>query len=246
MRGMTMRAVVWLVAGVLLAGAAAAGPCQQRIFENTAFTICGFDTRDMRLAIVDTDSKGRPYRSFAAYAARNPSRKVRFAMNAGMFGTDGKPIGLYVENGKVRHKANTRDGGGNFHMKPNGVFAQKDDGTLLLESTEDFLAVSPPVRWATQSGPLLVQHGRIHPAITDDGPSRYIRNGVGLLDGRRAWFVISDEPVSFGRLARFFRDGLSCRDALYFDGGVSSLWIPRERRRDDHALLGPLAIVSDR
>jgi uncharacterized protein YigE (DUF2233 family) len=241
-----MRAIALLLTGMLLAGAALAGPCQPRRFEDTAFTVCGFDTHDMRLAIIAGDAKGRVYGSFAAYAAQHSSRKIRFAMNAGMFGTDGWPIGLYVEDGKIRHKANTRDGGGNFHMKPNGVFAQKNDGGLILESTEDFLAKSPPVRWATQSGPLLVQHGRIHPGITDDGPSRYVRNGVGLLDSGRAWFVISDEPVSFGRLARFFRDGLHCREALYFDGAVSSLWVPRDRRQDDHAALGPLVIVSDR
>ncbi len=231
---------------LLFCGAALASPCQTRVFEASNFVICAFDTGDMTMAIVDADPYGRPYRSFAAFAAGHDTTKIRYAMNAGMFGTDGRPIGLYVEAGVVRHKANTRDGSGNFHMKPNGIFAQTPDGRLILDTTDAFLAAAPAVRWATQSGPMLVIDGALHPQISQDGPSHNIRNGVGLVDDHQAWFVISDEPVSFGRLARFFRDDLHCHSALYFDGDVSSLWLPAEHRRDDAAALGPLVIVSDR
>ena len=61
-----------------------------------------------------------------------------------------------------------------------------------------------------------------------------------------AWFAISDEPVSFGRLARFFRDSLGCRNALYLDGGVSSLWDRPAGRRDSYSRLGPLVAVFER
>lgn len=240
-----MRALAVALA-FLFCGVAAASPCQTRSFESSNFIICGFDSRDMTMRIVVADRQGRAYRSFAAWALGRDTSKVRFAMNAGMFGTDGFPIGLYVDDGVVRHRANTRDGGGNFHMKPNGVFAQTRDGALILKTTEDFLAAAPTVRWATQSGPMLVIGGAIHPGIAPEGPSRNIRNGVGLLDAHRAWFVISDEPVSFGRFARFFRDGLHCPNALYFDGSVSSLWLPAERRRDAAVELGPMVVVEDR
>lgn len=238
----------WLAAALLIwfSAAAEASPCHGVRFEGSTFLACGFDTSDMTMAIVDADRHGRAYRSFAAWAEGRNTRKVRFAMNAGMFGTDGFPIGLYVENGITRHRANTRDGGGNFHMKPNGVFAQTRDGSLILKTTEDYLAAPPALRWATQSGPMLVIDGAIHPEISPEGPSRNIRNGVGLIDAHRAWFVISEDPVSFGRLARFFRDALKCRNALYFDGTVSSLWLPAENRRDGAAELGPMVIVSDR
>jgi uncharacterized protein YigE (DUF2233 family) len=241
-----MRWIVAALVGVMVCGAAVASPCQRRLFENNTFTICGFDSRDMTMAIAVAGRDGHPYGSFAAYAAHNPSRKIRFAMNAGMFGTDGWPIGLYVANGIIQRKLNSRGGGGNFHMKPNGIFAQTADGALILQTTPAFQAASPAVRWATQSGPMLVIDGALHPQLSEDGPSRYRRNGVGLLDAHRAWFVISEGPVSFGRLARFFRDGLHCRNALYFDGAVSSLWIPRDRRQDAHAPLGPMVIVADR
>jgi uncharacterized protein YigE (DUF2233 family) len=231
---------------LLFGGVAVAGPCQTRVFETSHFIVCGFDSRDMTMRIVVADRRGAPYRSFAAWAQGHDTRKVRFAMNAGMFGTDFRPIGLYVEDGVRRRRANTRDGGGNFHMKPNGVFAQRRDGSLLLLATEDFLAAAPAVRWATQSGPMLVIDGALHPGISPDGPSRNIRNGVGLIDAHRAWFVISEDPVSFGRFARFFRDGLNTPNALYFDGAVSSLWLPAENRRDNAVELGPMVIVEDK
>jgi uncharacterized protein YigE (DUF2233 family) len=101
------------------------------------------------------------------------------------------------------------------------------------------------VRWATQSGPLLLIAGRLHPRFSADGPSLHIRNGVGVANPRTAWFAISDEPVSFGRFARFFRS-LGCRDALFFDGGVSSLWDPAAGRRDSRAEIGPIVAVFSR
>ena len=98
-------------------------------------------------------------------------------------------------------------------------------------------------RWATQSGPMLVIDGALHPAIQANGPSLHIRNGVGVADAERAWFAISEEPVSFGRLARLFRDVLGCRNALYLDGSVSSLWDRPAGRRDGAPELGPLVAV---
>ena len=61
-----------------------------------------------------------------------------------------------------------------------------------------------------------------------------------------AWFAISDEPVSFGRFARLFRDALGCRNALFLDGAVSSLWDRPAGRRDTYSRLGPLVAVFDR
>ena len=93
---------------------------------------------------------------------------------------------------------------------------------------------------------MLVIDGRLHPAFQPDGESRHVRNGVGVADRNRAWFVISEGPVSFGRFARFFRDVLGCRDALFFDGTVSSLWDPGARREDASYPFGPIAAVFER
>jgi uncharacterized protein YigE (DUF2233 family) len=93
---------------------------------------------------------------------------------------------------------------------------------------------------------MLVIDGNLHPRFQNDGPSRYIRNGVGVRDTHRAYFVISSGAVSFGRFARFFRDELGCTDALFFDGSVSSIWAPSLDRRDDAHAIGPMVVVLDR
>jgi uncharacterized protein YigE (DUF2233 family) len=216
---------------------AAAAPCAPRQFEGSNFTICPFDAKTQAMLLALPFSRG-----FAGLSAQG----VTFGMNAGMFDNLGAPIGLYVEDGKALHPLNSASGSGNFYMLPNGVFSQDANGRLHIETTQAFAARHAKPRWATQSGPILLIGGTLHPQISNDGPSRNIRNGVCLRDSGYAIFAISEDPVSFGRLARLFRDALGCRDALYLDGFVSSLWVPAARRMDARALLGPVVIVTNR
>ena len=108
-------------------------------------------------------------------------------------------------------RADTRDGASNFHLKPNGVF-WIGDGVAGVEETSRYLAAAPPARFATQSGPMLVIDGRIHPKILPTGTSEKIRNGVCVRDGATVVFAIAEEPVTFYAFARLFRDGLSCAE----------------------------------
>jgi uncharacterized protein YigE (DUF2233 family) len=169
---------------------------------------------------------------------------VQFAMNAGMFDEDGFPIGLYVEDGVGRHDINTADGAGNFYMKPNGVFWVDAQGKAHVDATPRYLTNKPSPRWATQSGPMLVIDGALHPSMAKPGTSRWPRNGVGVAADGSAWFVISDGFVTFNHFARFFRDQLGCTDALYLDGAISSLWDPQRGRIDMRRVLGPMLVVS--
>ena len=225
--------------------AVVAGHCELRRFEESSFTACRFDSREHELALIVENEGGVPLRSFARLGGQLGERRERllFAMNAGMYDDQGRPIGLYVEAGRERHALNLNDGPGNFHLKPNGVFAVTADGQVAIVTGEDWAKQARRPRWATQSGPMLVIAGALHPAIQPNGASRQVRNGVGVADSRTAWFAISEEPVSFGRFARFFRDSLGCRDALFLDGVVSSLWDPAARRRDPRAGLGPFVAV---
>ena len=191
---------------------------------------------------------GGPLRSFDALERHLGERaeSLLFAMNAGMYDAEGRPIGLYVEQGERQRRINLKDGPGNFHMKPNGVFTADEDGRVSIQTSDAYVRRNPSPMWATQSGPMLVIGGRIHPRISADGESRLVRNGVGVSDPETAWFVISDAPVSFGRFARFFRDALGCRDALFLDGTVSSLWDRGAGRRDGYERLGPMVLVFRR
>ncbi|MFN3944556.1 MAG: phosphodiester glycosidase family protein [Allosphingosinicella sp.] len=221
--------------------------CEAREFEGSAFTLCRYDParHDLRFHLDGADG---PLRSFARLEAHLGDRAGRllFAMNGGMYDRAGLPIGLYVEDGRTRRPLNLRDGWGNFHLKPNGVFAVDGDGRAHVATSEDLAARVPAPAFATQSGPMLVIGGELHPRILPDGDSLHVRNGVCAPGDGTAWFAISDEPVSFGRFARLFRDGLSCGDALYLDGSVSSLWDRPAHRRDAYPRLGPLIAVYAR
>jgi uncharacterized protein YigE (DUF2233 family) len=222
--------------------------CTERRFERSAFIICAVDPVRHDLALVLNGSDGKPLRSLPALATHlsNTSDAVTFAMNAGMYDLTGNPIGLYVENGIELHPLNRRMGAGNFHIVPNGVF-WKDKTGQHVATTDDFAAmtsISPT--YATQSGPMLVINGIINQHFSPDGESRNIRNGVGIDVAGKSWFVISKEPVSFGKFARLFQDELQCPNALYLDGLVSSLWDGSTGRADRKFPLGPLLVVTEK
>ncbi|HYN46789.1 MAG TPA: phosphodiester glycosidase family protein [Allosphingosinicella sp.] len=225
---------------------AVAAACEQRRFEGSAFTLCRYDRHRHRIAFFLDGRQGRLRSLTALEASLGPrAESLRFAMNAGMYDERGGPIGLYVAEGRERHAINRRRGGGNFHLLPNGVFQVAQNGRVSVVRSAEYDPDRRPL-WATQSGPMLVIDGALHPAIRPNGDSLHVRNGVGVADENIAWFAISDEPVSFGRLARLFRDQLGCRNALYLDGSVSSLWDRPAGRRDSYSGLGPLVAVFAR
>ena len=99
----------------------------------------------------------------------------------------------------------------------------------------------PRCTGATQSGPMLVIDGELHPRFLVDSTSRYVRNGVGTTaDGRKAVFVISNAFVTFHEFGSFFRDALKLPQALYFDGNISRLYAPDLGRHDPGRRLGPI------
>ena len=219
--------------------------CRQVIFENTPLTDCIAIPERHRIATALAGPDGN-FRSLAEFAKSRDPRTIAFAVNAGMFDEAGDPIGYFVQNGERTKELDTAEGEGNFHMLPNGVFFGTGDA-WEIRTAEDFRAnVGERPDFGTQSGPMLVANGRLHPEIRDDGPSRTIRNAVGIDEQGRAHFVISAAPISFGKLARFYRDELEARNALYLDGSVSQLWNPATGRLDSGAAIGPLIVVEKR
>jgi prepilin-type processing-associated H-X9-DG protein len=228
-----------------LASQGGRAPCAPLNFDGAHYTICAFDARRDEIRLYWKDSSGKPFGAFDALAQtlNAHGRALRFAMNAGMFEADQSPVGLFIEDGKREHRVDTRDGASNFHLKPNGVF-WIGDGAVGIAETSRYLANPPPARFATQSGPMLVVDGRIHPKILPTGTSEKVRNGVCTPDATTAIFAISDEPVTFHAFARLFRDALGCANALFLDGSVSSLYAPDLERDDDLTPLGPIVGVT--
>lgn len=218
---------------------------------DSQYVVCTFDMRqnkhpaDLRLFLAGAD--GKPYGSFAALAdaLKQRGEMLVFGMNAGMFQTDLRPVGLFVEAHRMIHRLNQRDGSGNFHLKPNGIFYFGRHSAGVME-TSAFARSGLKPDYATQSGPMLVINGVIHPKIQVSGTSTKIRNGVGVRDGHIVIFAISEDPVTFYRFASLFRNALSCPNALYLDGSVSSLYAPALGRAGSLRLLGPIVGIVEK
>lgn len=211
--------------------------------DSSRFTVFEFDTSAEEIQLFLNDATGRPFHRLENLDKwlATKGKHLTFAMNAGMFKPDYSPLGLYITKGKELVPLNLSSGQGNFFMKPNGVFFLTADGPGIVESSK-YSADASDVLLATQSGPLLVEQGVIHPAFNPVSKSRFIRNGVGVR-GNIAIFVISNEPVTFHELAIFFKKKLKCKDALYLDGVVSSVYLPERKRTDSRVNLGPIIAV---
>jgi len=226
---------------------AARPACAAARFEGEPFTVCRVDPAQHEMRLILSGQNGKPLRNFAALA-RNlgpETRRVAFVMNAGMYDASGFPIGLYIEQGRELIKLNRADGSGNFHLKPNGVFWIDSAGAHIAPTDRFARRAREGITSATQSGPMLVIDGKLHPQITPDGASRYVRNAVCVTDAGKAIFVISNTRVSFGKIARMMRDQLGCPNALYLDGYVSSLWDGASGRNNQDFMIGPMLVVFE-
>jgi len=235
----TRAALAALTAAV--AHPSSAATCRHVEFEANGYAVCEVAAgEDLRLWL--NDARGKPLGTFDRLreAVETEGGRLVFAMNAGMYHPDRRPVGLYVEDGEARSKLVRATGSGNFGLRPNGVFCIRD-GRLAVVETMAFDADPPACRFASQSGPMLVIDGALHPRFLPGSDSRYVRNGVGVsADGSRAWFAISDGPVNFHDFARLFRDGLGTPQALYFDGNISRLYAPELGRDDLGFPMGPM------
>lgn len=219
--------------------------CRAVVFETVPLTHCTADPARHRIAMANLGADKQPFGSLSAFAASVDASTIAFAMNGGSYGDDLRAIGYFVQNGQRLKPLNRAEGEGNFYMKPNGVFFGTGGTWQVLGSNTFFNTVKDRPQFGTQSGPLLVIDGKLHPDIQDNGPSRTVRNGVGVDAKGAAHFVISDAPISFGQFARYFRDEVKVANALYLDGGVSSLWDPATARMD-RGRVGPIIVVSKR
>jgi uncharacterized protein YigE (DUF2233 family) len=237
-------------------GTAHAEPCHGESFRGASYIVCSFDPTKDDLRTYWRDSDDKPYRTFNAVAAdlEAKGKSLRFAINGGMYQTDFRPVGLYIENGRERTKVNTATRTGtpsqipNFYKKPNGVFYIGDGKAGILE-TERFLSDRPKAKFATQSGPMLVINGAIHPVFIVNSSDRKRRDGVGVSSQTEVHFVITIGLVSFYEFARFFRERLGCNNALFLDGGQApGLYAPELGRNDapGHGGYGPIITVVEK
>ena len=235
-----MAAAILALAAQTFAAQAEAG-CAALDHEGRSYAVCRFNPAEQALELYNLGEDGEPIATFTSLAAElaGEGKRLTFAMNAGMFDDKLKPIGLYVENGELLKKLNRRNGYGNFHLKPNGVFVIEDGKAAVME-TEAYAKAGRKPDFATQSGPMLVINGRIHPKFSETGTSAKVRNGVGVTASGEVVFALSEGAVTFHEFARLFRDGLGTPNALFLDGTISSLYSTDLRRNDGFLPLGPM------
>jgi uncharacterized protein YigE (DUF2233 family) len=230
----------------IVVGSALPAPCRDASFEAVAYVVCEIDLRTYDIGVFHAGTNGKAFGSLQKFdkAMADLGRPALLAMNAGMYHDDMTPVGLLVEDGQEKAPLNLADSEGNFFLKPNGVFLVRKDGKAAVMETSTFAVARPDVMLATQSGPMLVIDGRLHPRFERNGTSRYIRNGVGVRDENTVVLAISRSEVSLGGFARLFRDALDCPNALFFDGVVSALSNGERMIVGGNYPTGPIVAVS--
>lgn len=171
---------------------------------------------------------GNSFRNFDSldqWLSTKRQQQLIFAMNGGMYMEDNSPLGLYIENGKTLRKLNKANGRGNFYRKPNGVFYITNKGTAHITTREVFS--DKEVKFATQSGPMVLIDGLINPAFNKGSKNLNIRNGVGILPNGDCIFMMSRSLINFYDFALFFKEK-GCKDALYLDGAISQTYLPEQ------------------
>jgi uncharacterized protein YigE (DUF2233 family) len=170
-------------------------------------------------------------------------QELKFAMNGGMYLKDYSPQGLYIENGVKLARLDTLSGSGNFRLKPNGVFYITSDNQAVVRQTKDFKD-DGQIKFATQSGPMLIIDGQIHPAFIKGSANLNIRNGVGILPDNRVVFAMSKKEINFHDFAEYFMS-LGCKNALYLDGFVSRTYLPEEKWEQMDGSFGVIIGVAE-
>jgi uncharacterized protein YigE (DUF2233 family) len=171
------------------------------------------------------------------------NKTLVFAMNAGMYKEDNSPVGLYIENHHLLSSIDTTSGEGNFYMKPNGVFYLNKNSEAFICNTDSF-QMSSSVKFATQSGPMLLINGAIHPAFKEGSKSINIRNGVGILPNHTVVFAMSKKGINFYDFANYFKK-MGCENALYLDGFVSKTYLPEKRWQQTDGNFGVMIGITE-
>ncbi len=195
---------------------------------DTGFVSYIVDTKKQDIKLYWKDDNHNAFRSInqlKLWLQKN-NKNLVFAMNAGMYKTDNSPQGLFIEKKVIVSPLDTSSGPGNFFLKPNGVFYITTDNLPAICTTTGF-SNNGKIKYATQSGPMLVIDGQIHAAFKQGSVNLNIRNGVGILPDNRVVFSMSKKEISFYDFATYFKH-LGCKNALYLDGFVSRTYLPEK------------------
>lgn len=202
--------------------------CKEKIQEDKNFVIYKANPKTQNIKFYWKNNRHEIIRSIEHLKNEMESGNERlvFAMNGGMFEPDNSPKGLYIENFKTLKSIDTLKGSGNFYLPPNGVFYLTQNNQPGIVETSLYKH-NTAIRYATQSGPMLLTDGKINSVFQKDSKNLNIRNGVGILENGEVIFAMSKKEINFYRLALLFKE-MGCKNALYLDGFVSRTYLPEK------------------
>lgn len=200
---------------------------QKQHIDNRILSIT-VDTQQQNLQFYWKDDAGQAFKSIENLKAwlDTNGQQLIFAMNGGMYKTNNLPQGLYIENFATFAALDTLSGKGNFYLNPNGIFYILADNTTGICKTKQFKN-NGTVKYATQSGPMLVVDGQINGLFVNGSKNLNIRNGVGILPNNKTLFAMSKKEINFYDFAKYFKEK-GCKNALYLDGLVSRTYLPQQ------------------
>jgi uncharacterized protein YigE (DUF2233 family) len=215
---------------ILLSGLAAAillDSCSGKTGDQAGFVFYRADPGKQEIVLYWKDGQGKPFGSIGNLKnwLLKQNKQLIFAMNGGMFKPDYSPQGLFIQNGEIVRPLDTLSGKGNFYLKPNGVFYITYSNKAHVVSSNKFK--NRDVKYATQSGPMLITDGQIHPAFKQGSQNLNVRNGVAIMPDGKVLFAMSKQPINFYDFALFFKEH-GCMNALYLDGLVSRTYLPEQ------------------
>ncbi|SRR5450830_321469 len=223
--------VIFLVLLSLLPRVATqAAELRQYRYKQVSISTCQIDPQRDQLRMYWKDPAGQLFGTFAKLRTwlRQQASDLQCATNAGIYDKQLRPLGLYIEDGVMLRKLNTRRNAyGNFYLQPNGVFIINDRQARIVDTAsvdaapEHWLANA---RYATQSGPLLLQQREINPLFDPDSLNSLVRNAVCIDEAQQVVLAMARNPITFYDFAVFLRDQLHCVDALYLDGSISRIY----------------------
>ena len=173
---------------------------------------------------------------------KTKNKKLIFLTNGGMYKKDYSPVGLFIENGIKKTQMDTTSANGNFYLKPNGIFYLTTEKKPIICETRKFVD-NGKIKFATQSGPMLLINGKIHPSFKKESINLNIRNGVGILPNNQVIFTMSKNDINFYEFAEYFKQ-LGCKNALYLDGFVSRTYLPEKKWEQTDGNFGVIIAVT--
>lgn len=197
-------------------------PAWQQVDDGVRYRTSGCHGDEFDLHVVEIDpaswtidvvtGERRPMRAAVAETG------ARFAINANFFDVDDRTLGLVVTNGRVIQPPHP--------VSWQSIFSISDRGAPSITTREEWKRLASGTAAAAQAGPRLVIGGARN-TVAKAAPS--LRSGVCITGDRKVRFFVTPQDRILDvhevlELAAKTEDagGMSCHDAMLFDGGPSA------------------------